>query len=86
MGALSVPWAQSIEYGPGTLLKASALEPQLAAPETPAVAGVSPFLNPLRAAVNAGLGSPYCRLASCAVTVSGALVIVRLPATRVAKS
>ncbi len=54
---------------------------QLGLPVTPLVPRVSAFLKPEKRAVKLGLGSPYSRDPSSAVTVSVAWVTVRFPAT-----
>src|SRR5438093_10551351 len=70
---------QVIAYGlPLTALAGVAGLEQLALPVTPEVPSVSAFLKPLIVAVNAGLASPYSRLALFAVTVRWAFVIVKI--------
>lgn len=70
MVADSEPTEHVIAYGlAATEDVATAADEQDAAPTTPDVARVSPFLSPETVAVNKGFASPYARDFGSAVTV-----------------
>ena len=81
MEAVRVPTVQVMTYEPWpeVTVVVPAVVLQVGLPVTPLVANVCPFLNPVKVALSAGIGSLYCADTVGAVTVSGALFTVRLP-------
>ena len=78
-----MPAVQVIGYGlPATGLVVTAVVVQSGLPVTSLVARVSPLTKPVMVASRAGLGVPYGRLWSFAVTVSSTAVTVSSPATK----
>ena len=87
MAALKLPKAATMATGVAPVVAlaavvATAVELSAATPLTPEVAKVSPFTKPLNKALKAGLAWPYKRDALLAATVSGALLMVSVPLTK----